>query len=439
MKTNIITLKIKYAVQTDYEYDQVISCIKNYNNVLRFTYNRVQDGVKSTKDLTKLQGNLNNIFIDSHFLNSAIFEAKSFQKSKLIFGGKKLFIDRCKNKISKEEFKVKKLLPIYSVGEAGKKGNRKFTILSEDVILFKPNKFTHINLNLLNQGINYKKKLRKLLSLQESKQISITYRLDLNYIYLSFDNSIIEQNIYKTIKNRVISLDLNPNYIGYSIVDWKDNLKYNIIDKEIFDLSKLNNQKTNKKDYEIIKVAYKLFEICKHYRCEIFSIEKLTVKSQDLGKGRKLNKLINNDWNRNKLINTLKKLINSSSTAFVQVKPEYSSILGNLIYREERLPDMILSSIEIGRRGIEFQNQYLLNIKIHKKNIIFPELEFVKDKIEKSLEELAHFIKFETYEELFSELKKSKLKYRFLLDNIEKSRVFSKFYIKTRITSYKFI
>ena len=43
---------------------------------------------------------MNNIFVDSHFKNSAIINAKVLN-SKVIFGGKKLFIDRCKGKISR--------------------------------------------------------------------------------------------------------------------------------------------------------------------------------------------------------------------------------------------------------------------------------------------------------------------------------------------------
>lgn len=453
MKSNNITLKIKY--ETDREnLDIILSFIKNYNNVLRFTYNRVQEGIKSTKDLTELQKQLNNIFIDSHFKNSSIFEAKSIQDSNLIFGGKKLFLDRCKNKICKEDFGLKRLVPISSVGESNQKGNRKFSIINENTILFKPTKDIHINLQLKAQGKNYKEALTKLINLQNSKQISITYKLDLEYVYITYDNSSLKSNFYKTKKNRVIAIDLNPNYLGYSVVDWLSESNYNIIDKGVYDISKINkiennlkvsfndNKKRyikNKRDYEVVKIAYELTKLCKHYKCEVFSIEELNIKSNNLEKGRRLNKLINNQWNRNKFINVLSKLINSSSTALINVNPRYSSILGNLIYRKEELPDMILSSIEIGRRGIEFQNQYLLNIKEHKKNIILPDFNLIKNSISKSLEELKVESQIINYDELFSVLKKSKLKYRFLLEKCKISRVLSKNYSKSYVLLYKFI
>lgn len=179
--------------------------------------------------------------------------------------------------------------------------------------------------------------------------------------------------------------------------------------------------------------------MAKHYRCEVFSVEKLNIKTKDLNKGRKLNKLINNQWNRNKFINVLKKLVNSSSTVLIEVEPAYSSILGNLIYREEHLPDMILSSIEIGRRGIEFQNQYLLNIKERKKNIIQPDFDLVKERISKSLEELNIQSQIQNFQELYSVLKKSKVKYRFLLENSNILRVFSKNYKKSYIRLCNFL
>nr|DAD82683.1 MAG TPA: CRISPR-associated endonuclease [Siphoviridae sp. ctrpg19] len=247
---------------------------------------------------------------------------------------------------------------------------------------------------------------------------------------------------------------MNPNYIGYSVVDWKNESEYRIVDKGVFDISLINEKENNlncssedkrkiyiknKRDYEVIKIAHKLFDLAKHYKCEVFSIEKLNIKTKDLDKGRKLNKLVNNQWNRNKFINVLKKLVNSSSTALIEVDPKYSSILGNLIYREECLPDMILSSIEIGRRGIEFQNQYLLNIKERKKNIIQPDFDLVKERISKSLEELNIQSQIQNFQELYSVLKKSKVKYRFLLENSNISRVFSRNYKKSYIKLYSFV
>lgn len=453
MKNNITTLKIKYTIENK-DFNIILDYIKNYNNILRYTYNRVQEGITSTKELTKLQNNLSNIIVDSLFKHSAIYEAKSYQESNIIFGGKKLFLDRCKNKISKEEFLKQRLLPLYSIGESNQKGNRKFQILDDKNILFKPNRNVHINLKLSRLTKKYKNKILKLMPLQNYAQISISYKLDLKYIYISFDNSVIEKYVYNTINNRIIAIDMNPNYLGYSVVNWINENNYEILDKGVFDISEINKKENNlkvsstdkkkkyiknKRDFEISQIAHKLFDICKYYHCGYFVIEDLKINSKDIGRGKKLNKLINNQWNKNKFTNILRKLLNSSSTTLLEVPPQYSSILGNLVYREEHLPDMVLSSIELSRRGFEYSQQYLLNTKTHQKTIIFPNLELVKPRIIQSLEELNNPLQFGNYGELFSELKKSKIIYRFLLKDCKSLRVFRAFHYKSYVNLYSFM
>ena len=76
--SNIITLKLKYSTDENSK-TQILEYIKNYNNVLHFTYNRLHENEDlKTKEITVLQKTMNNVFIDSHFKNSAIFDSKSF-------------------------------------------------------------------------------------------------------------------------------------------------------------------------------------------------------------------------------------------------------------------------------------------------------------------------------------------------------------------------
>lgn len=141
MKSQEITLKIKYKVDID-DFNVILNYVKEYNSVLKFTYNRLIEGIKSTKDLTAEQHKMSNVFTQCHLFNSAQYDAKAIYQlnkdKKIIFGGKKLFLDRLNNKITKEEFQLKRLLPLYSVGESIQKGNRLFKIVSENSILFKP-------------------------------------------------------------------------------------------------------------------------------------------------------------------------------------------------------------------------------------------------------------------------------------------------------------
>ena len=150
---NMITLKMRY--ETDASSLSLITAIqKQFNSCLRFTYNRLYDNKRlTTKELTAFQKGLNNIeLVKSHLKNSAIHKAKEMIATStgrsVIFGGKTNFIKRCLNKISKEEFLKKRLLPIYSIGQADNKGNRLFEIKNKTEILFKPDKHSHIVLNL---------------------------------------------------------------------------------------------------------------------------------------------------------------------------------------------------------------------------------------------------------------------------------------------------
>ena len=173
----------------------------------------------STKSIITYINSKNNLFLDTYFKNGAIYDCKSEinrnKTKKIIFGGKKLFFERQKNLITKEDYKIKKLRPINVVGAAYNKGNCKFQILNENEILFKPNAKEHFSLKLKNIGKNYQKKLKQFVLLQEKCEIPISYKLGIEYIYISFDNSKVEKfNKVQKKKNRVFAIDMNPNYIG---------------------------------------------------------------------------------------------------------------------------------------------------------------------------------------------------------------------------------
>lgn len=444
---NIVTLKIEYTCEDDFSY-----FIDSYNLVLRFTYNRlVENPESSTKELTSLQkGMKNSPEINSHLYNSAIYDARSIVSKNdkpIIFGGKKNFIERCQHKITKEEFNEKRLLPLSSVGEANSHGNRLFSIIDSCSIIFKPDRKHHYTLNLINVGRNRKKTLEKLMNLQNSKEIPITYKLNKKFIYISFDYNSITNYSYKVKENRVIAIDMNPNYLGYSVVDWKDSEHYQVIESGSFSLKELNDyQKSisvssdseealyinNKRKHEIIHIAERLFEICKHYKCEVFSLEDLKFKSDSSNRSKGLNRLLNNQWLRNLMYNQIKKRIMASSTTFIEVQPQYSSFIGNLVYRDEKLPDECLASIEIGRRGFEFTTQYIFNRRQRQKTVIFPQVDAVKNQLSISLAEIGadvHVIA--NWKDIYGAVKKSEKKYRFSMSDALKEHsdsLFSKFY-----------
>ena len=435
-------LKIKY--QTDDQSLHIIQdYMKQYSSAQHFVYNRIQDN-KSQKDIKQHVKQLNNVnLLDSWFVQCIFYDIP--KKQKIIFGGKKNYFQRLKNNISKEQFKLKRLSPIYSIGEVvnkSVKGNRKFHIEQDlENILFKPNKLTKINLQLI--GLNKRKQiLSKLYQKQERKEIKIAYKLDLEYIYIIFEETDIYNYETKFIKNRVLALDLNPNYIGWSIVDWKSEAEFNVIKSGVYSIKKLNDKDFNlknkgynsdskerkyisdKRNFETIQIVKNLINKSIYYKCQLISIEDLNIKTSDKELGKHFNKLVNNSWCRNIFINNLTKRCNIHNIKLLKVKSEYSSFIGNFLYRHLNLPDMVLASIEIGRRGYEFYNQYISKVKEIKKNIIRPNLSMFNKLYLKSLEEFKLQPIYKDLIELYNFFKKSKLKYRLSIDdfNLQFSR-----------------
>ena len=45
----------------------------------------------------------------------------------------------------------------------------------------------------------------------------------------------------KPIKNRIFSIDLNPNYVGWSITDWKSSSEYKVIKTGVISIKDIND------------------------------------------------------------------------------------------------------------------------------------------------------------------------------------------------------
>jgi len=460
---NLVTWKIKYSCEHN-----LFDYIDSYNKVLRFTYNRLRENPEmTTKELTEKQKLMKHLpeCIGSHLLNSAIFDARaiiSTNKKPVIFGGKLNFLKRCQHKLDLETFRRNRLVPIYSVGESAKHSNRLFRIMDGNRILFQPDRKHHYTLQLINVGRNRSKDIMTLQEFQRNCHIPITYKMDFDYIYMTFDYNCLYQSLYGVKQNRVIAIDMNPNHLGYSVVDWKNESQYQVIESGTFSLQKLNEYQNllkvsssdtrhkyvvNKRKHEVIYIANRLFEICKHYRCEMFVIEDLDFdkenKSKRNKKSKKFNKLVRNQWLRDLLVCQIRKRVNCSSTAFIEAAPQYSSFIGNLIYRQEKLPDEILASIEIGRRGFEFGTQYLFNRRPQQKTVIFPKVESVKNQLSISLAEIGVDVpELTNWISIYGVVKKSGMKYRFSMleaKAFHSDSLFSKFYKHYYLDTYVFL
>lgn len=455
-ETTMQTLKIKYLTDAQSS-DMIREYRKQYSSVLHYAYNRRVEGM-SEKDTEVLCQSLNNTpLIKSFHRRCAVKNASQLVKSqgddkvRVIFGGKKNCVGRAKGLISKEEYRELRIGKLFFIGEANYHGNRTLRI-NEDIesFTFTPERGKSATLTIAGGYRRYKEMLRKLYKLQQSKAAPITYSLDGEYVYVTFDELLIEKpHSRRIVKNRVFAIDLNPNYVGWSVVDWLGSERFNVVASGIYSTKDINDADfalkekklpstdpqrkylTNKRNYETLEISKALVNKATHYHCELFAVEDLSMESNDKGKGKgtKCNKLVNNLWNRNKLVANLQKRCNCRGIKFYAVVANYSSFIGNVLYRPLGLPDMVLASIEIGRRGYEFHGQYVTKEKDIRKNIVIPEVSGFGDWYSKSLEEFGVSGEAMKPIELYNYLKETKCRYRLSLDlftdRLKFSRCFS--------------
>lgn len=108
----------------------------------------------------------------------------------------------------------------------------------------------------------------------------------------------------------------------------------------------------------------------------------------------------------------------------MEINPAYSSIVGNIAYGNENTPDIVAASIEIARRAY----------KKFEKGWFYPKfnIQFLNEQWKQTLGSV------ENWKELFQQIKKSGMKYRFQLVDYVNNAVFSKIYIKSKWKAYTF-
>ena len=391
---------LKFNVN-DTELDSIVNQIKvkkdiEINNNKK-KLNRIEELEKSIEE----SNNSKNIFKWTQkieFIKKSIKNNEVFGKRSLLQSITKDANKGIRNPKKIQEWKESRKRNIFIIGEANQKGNRFINFdLVNNQIFYKP-KHKQKCLIELHKYKDKRIDFNKLQYLIDNKEISITTTINKKYVCLTFDlNSYLGinqrlkeiktnlqkeikekfitdkqviKNMYsieykkleeelsiKKLKNRYCSIDMNPDGIGVSIFDSKND-KQIFIEKFYIDFSKNNrnlglssdNEKnfkqTNIRKAEILYSLSRLFEKLRHYRVYNFVMEELNFTNID-GK-RITNRKINNVWNRELILQKIKKEICLSDMNLIEVNPVYTSFIGNIQHEEY---DPIAASIEIGRRG----------------------------------------------------------------------------------------
>ena len=374
----IKSLRIKNSKLLEYTLKEVIAFKEKYNS----TQTKILDKINENQELL----NKSNDSKIKNKLFKKITLLKQSLKSNICFGGRLNLQKRTKNLITNEEFKEFRLYPITFYGETATKGNRFFELndLSNGNLIFKPSKNKHIHFNISNK--KHKEILKSLELFSKNKELPITIKLTHDKIFITYDESKLnrtyfnlklyqknkpkdlskeETKLYWKSKyqehqtflkqgklERYLSIDINPNEIGYSISDDK----LNILDKGCFKIIGKVNE--SKRKFEYSQIVKTLFKKVKHFKVSYFIIEDLENLNQDNYGNKVSNRKNKLEFKKNYIFSLIQRRCNETGTILRKVPAYYSSFIGNLTYKEY---DPIASSIELLRRGI---NQYIKGFKM---------------------------------------------------------------------------
>lgn len=399
-------------------------------------YNRLQEGCSENTTWHKLK----DIFgVNCWLASSAAKYAHGLvtlnKGKKVLFGGKWNLKQYLKGLITKEQFKHKRLMPLCSIGESNCCGNRLFSFdFENNAVNYKPSRGVRKEIQFCPVKKKLANELAKVQELASQKKMPVTVKFTDAHLYLIYDESLIYNEAYKDLKhNRVLGIDMNPNYIGVSVIEFDKADEFKVLHKEVFDLTRLTKPSgkastdkkskyfTNKLKHETLAIAHRINKLVDYWKCSKLAIEDLSIKPSDMGKGKRLNRLCNNKWERQLFVNKLKMLAGIHRYELVEINPAYSSIVGNFAYGGPNTPDMVASSIEIARRAY----------KKFEKGWFYPK--FNVERLDERWKQTLSGVK--TWKNAFPKIKEAGLKYRYLLSNYVGNAVFSKTY-NTRKWNY---
>ena len=349
MKTISFRIKMTDEIQKVISEDSRI-----YSSIYRFAYNRFKDGLSGKEVYAKVSESFP--FVNCHIRNSAQRNANGLfrlnKDKKVYFGQFKRFQ---KGLITKEEYKDSKNLGLFSEGENNQHGNRLFKVdVQNTKIVYKRACKEHYDL-IIDEQLSPKRKkiLSAIQSLMNEKKTPITVRLKNDRIYLTYDEKIVEkEKQFKNLKsNRVLGIDLNPNYFGISIIEFDNNNEFKVIHKEVIDLEELQSKSKNKIHFELYEINHHILKLCKSYRVGKLAVEDLKFKKNNKFWSKKLNKLCKNQFRYSMVKSHLSTLCSTYGVELIEVNAAYSSIIGNFVHGGDNTPDMVAASIEIARRA----------------------------------------------------------------------------------------
>jgi len=297
-----------------------------------------------------------------------------------------------------EKYHQTRLQPITIIGEAPQRSNRKFDFdFTNKRVIYKPCMGIKIPvLFYCSQGQS--RQLEQLQGLIGN--LAITVQLAGDKLYIVYDEESVagyafndnacsremrlipkgsDKQVFRDCKkkwhkereermlsgkkeSRVISFDLNPEYIGVAVLEKISGTNYRILHKIVYNLTGLNTRmglsssnptqvyQNNRRDHEIKEIWKQIFNIAKHYNVSGCAYEDLEFKSKGVNDAPKqANRKTKNIWHRELTLKLITKHCSVLGIKKIAVNACYTTFIGNI---KHPYFDPLNAAIETGRRGM---------------------------------------------------------------------------------------
>jgi IS605 OrfB family transposase len=370
------TIKLRYLGRSGFA--EVLSEQRRLQSrLIRFAYRRLIDGTALGDLYSVLRSHAVGQGLHTWLILSGMKRASAiyarFPEGGIVFGGRRALVERAQGRISREEWRSARLMPLYVEGHArsygSQGGNHLATLdLAEDRVTFHgPNGVDYpLQLFLSRKSREYRRRLTELQARCETLR-DTPFTVSINEQEIALTWKVPAAAPSPGIAGRVLALDLNPAKLGWAVVEG-DLVEagscrcaaWGILEFPEFsrrlglasdDPKSISN--SCKRRHELAILARKMALLAKHYQVSAVITEQLAIGPKDHGKGRRFNRQINQVWFRRGLLEPMARRLAAAGITHSQVNPAYSSKLGNTLWANLlRIPDPACAAVEIGRRAI---------------------------------------------------------------------------------------
>jgi hypothetical protein len=345
------------------------------SRAIRTAYRRLAEGISQRELYRTLRAHPTGQGFHTWLLLSGISKAKALHKlrpdGKVVFGGRKRLIERSQGKIGAGDWKDFRLMPLVIEGHArsyGPQGGNHLVSLDAAgrcLTYHASSKDFVLNLRISGRSRSYLKRLQALQARCEShRDTPFSVSIREKEVCLTWDIPSGSTQ-FGMNPDRVLALDLNPNRIGWAVVNREGQAQCRCVAWGIFEYPQLNRglgvcsqdpraiALHNKRGHELAILAKRLVEIALHHKAGTVATERLTIEAKNHRVGRRFNRLVNNGWFRNGFLRPLRRRIADIGLRHQELNPAYSSLIGNAFWADAlQVPDPACAALELGRRQL---------------------------------------------------------------------------------------